>query len=131
MPDNHERFKIDPASHFAFRSRKAIPALDGFSFIPPDRPERKGVFTNWFWEKEERLGLCPERREIPFVQTSSFPLFRQKNAEECGTSTSGGSKGGAAAYGELSEKSVMGGHRNCTGSLCMSRKPRDMGHPLF
>jgi len=34
-----------PACHFAFHLRKVFPALDGFSFIPPDRPECKGVFT--------------------------------------------------------------------------------------
>jgi len=25
--------------------QKVFPALDGFSFIPPDRPECKGMFT--------------------------------------------------------------------------------------
>jgi len=46
MPDKiREIQNFSPACHFALRSRKAIPALDGFSFIPPDRPERKGVFT--------------------------------------------------------------------------------------
>lgn len=35
-----------PACHFAFRTmQKVFPALDGFSFIPPSRPECKGMFA--------------------------------------------------------------------------------------
>ena len=52
-----------PACHFAFRTmQKVFPALDGFSFIPPDRPECKGMFT-----KLVRLG----RAGLPAIDNQS------------------------------------------------------------
>jgi hypothetical protein len=87
MPENHERFKIDPASHFAFRSRKAIPALDGFSFIPPDCPERKGMFSKVRFSEAESMTVCRGPWAVALIRasedavetTAGTPLYRPED----------------------------------------------------
>jgi hypothetical protein len=91
MPENHERFKIDPASHFAFRSRKAIPALDGFSFIPPDCPERKGVFSKLgaksAREVSLRMNTNPHSSQQP-LEWATRPATLRKAGEGTGHNAS-------------------------------------------
>src|SRR5690348_9391570 len=55
-----------PACHFAFLLRKVFPALDGFSFIPPDLPECKGMFT--------KLVLCPVSGIEVFLESNEHPV---------------------------------------------------------
>ena len=64
-----------PACHFAFSiMRKVFPALDGFSFIPPDRPECKGMFTNLVRGAPGRYEMFRERPVCP--DFPRFPLSR-------------------------------------------------------